>query len=185
MYYIFAHVIYDYSREIIEQTSGATVGGPISFLKHATNIQEDKISDKDGELSLLQTSLLSMAAGRYVGAATAGAGSDYQAASSEGAKKTALEGQKITEETHRTMFQFLIEAIVLCMIGCAIGIFLSWSFLRLVSVITASLDLSFNMNGAVVIVAVTFCFFIGVVFGLYPANKAAKMKPIDALHYSE
>ena len=81
--------------------------------------------------------------------------------------------------------QFLIEAIVLCMIGCGIGIFLSWSFLRLVSVITASLDITFDMNGAVVVVAVTFCFFIGVVFGLYPANKAAKMKPIDALHYSE
>lgn len=81
--------------------------------------------------------------------------------------------------------QFLIEAVVLCMIGCAIGIFLSWSFLRLVTVIVSSLDLSFGMNGTVVIVAVTFCFFIGVVFGLYPANKAAKMKPIDALHYSE
>jgi len=81
--------------------------------------------------------------------------------------------------------QFLIEAVVLCMIGCAIGIFLSWSFLRLVSVIVSSLDLSFEMNGTVVIVAVTFCFLIGVIFGLYPANKAAKMKPIDALHYSE
>lgn len=81
--------------------------------------------------------------------------------------------------------QFLIEAVVLCMIGCSIGIFLSWSFLRLVSVIVASLELSFAMNGPVVIVAVSFCFFIGVVFGLYPANKAAKMKPIDALHYSE
>jgi putative ABC transport system permease protein len=41
------------------------------------------------------------------------------------------------------------------------------------------------MNGTVVVVAVTFCFLIGVIFGLYPANKAAKMKPIDALHYSE
>jgi putative ABC transport system permease protein len=81
--------------------------------------------------------------------------------------------------------QFLIEAVVLCMIGCAIGIFLSWSFLRLVSVIVSSLDLSFEMNGTVVVVAVTFCFLIGVIFGLYPANKAAKMKPIDALHYSE
>ncbi|MBR5182273.1 MAG: ABC transporter permease [Clostridiales bacterium] len=81
--------------------------------------------------------------------------------------------------------QFLIEAVVLCMIGCAIGIFLSWSFLRLVSVVVSSLDLSFSMNGTVVVVAVTFCFLIGVIFGLYPANKAAKMKPIDALHYSE
>ena len=35
----------------------------------------------------------------------------------------------------------------------------------------------------VVLVAVVFCFIIGVIFGLYPANKAAKMKPIDALHY--
>ena len=79
--------------------------------------------------------------------------------------------------------QFLIEAIVLCMIGCAIGIFLSWVILSLVTVAVSSLSLTFNMNGTVVLIAVVFCFMIGVIFGLYPANKAAKMKPIDALHY--
>ena len=79
--------------------------------------------------------------------------------------------------------QFLLESIVLCMLGCAIGIFLSWGTLRIISVVVSSLDLTFKMNGAVVLIAVLFCFIIGVGFGLYPANKAAKMKPIDALHY--
>ena len=79
--------------------------------------------------------------------------------------------------------QFLIEAVVLCMIGCAIGILLSWVILTLVTVAVSSLSLTFNMNGTVVLIAVIFCFLIGVIFGLYPANKAAKMKPIDALHY--
>ncbi|MCC8150884.1 MAG: ABC transporter permease [Lachnospiraceae bacterium] len=79
--------------------------------------------------------------------------------------------------------QFLMEAVVLCMIGCAIGIFLSWIILQLASVVASSLSLNFTMNGPVVLISIVFCFAIGVVFGLYPANKAAKMKPIDALHY--
>lgn len=79
--------------------------------------------------------------------------------------------------------QFLMEAVVLCMMGCAIGIFISWVILQLASVVVTSLSLNFKMNGTVVLIAVGFCFLIGVVFGLYPANKAAKMKPIDALHH--
>lgn len=81
------------------------------------------------------------------------------------------------------LMQFLMEAVVLCMMGCAIGIFLSWSILRIVTVIVSSLDMAFKLQPNVVIIAVVFCFLIGVIFGLYPANKAAKMKPIDALHY--
>ena len=79
--------------------------------------------------------------------------------------------------------QFLMEAVVLCMMGCCLGIFLSWSILQVVNTVVASLDLVFTLNGGVVLMAVVFCFIIGVLFGLYPANKAAKMKPIDALHY--
>ena len=79
--------------------------------------------------------------------------------------------------------QFLMEAVVLCMMGCALGIFLSWAILQVVSTVTVSAGLTFSLNMGVVGLAVAFCFLIGVVFGLYPANKAAKMKPIDALHY--
>ena len=79
--------------------------------------------------------------------------------------------------------QFLVEAVVICMLGCALGILGSWGVLRLITTVVSGLDISFQMSGGVVLIAVLFCFFIGIVFGLYPANKAARMAPIDALHY--
>ncbi|MBO6040097.1 MAG: FtsX-like permease family protein, partial [Oscillospiraceae bacterium] len=92
--------------------------------------------------------------------------------------------RKAIGASRRTILrQFLIESVVLCMLGCGLGIFVSWGILQIVSVITAGTALSFHLQGRVVFLSVLFCFIIGVVFGLYPANKAAKMKPIDALHY--
>ena len=92
--------------------------------------------------------------------------------------------RKAIGASRRTILvQFLIEAVVLCMLGCALGIFVSWGILQIISAITVSASISFRLNGRVVVLSVLFCFLIGVIFGLYPANKAAKMKPIDALHY--
>ncbi len=81
------------------------------------------------------------------------------------------------------LIQFLMESVVLCMMGCALGIFISWSILQILSSIVASINMKFTLDLNIVLVSVIFCFVIGVIFGLYPANKAAKMKPIDALHY--
>ena len=79
--------------------------------------------------------------------------------------------------------QFLVEAVVICMLGCAIGILGSWGVLRLITTVVSGIDLTFKMSPGIVLIAVGFCCFIGIVFGLYPANKAARMAPIDALHY--
>jgi putative ABC transport system permease protein len=89
------------------------------------------------------------------------------------------------------MAQFLLEALVLCLIGCAIGIAASGLVLAIVNMFasssaTASGDAvatSYNLSGTVIVVAVLFSTLIGTVFGLYPANKAAKMHPIEALRY--
>lgn len=103
------HFIYDYSTQVIEQTAGTTVGGPIEFLKHVTNIKEDKVSDKEGELTYLLNTLIPMASSRYTSSSNAQPGEAYAAATSEGAKKSALEDQKADQEADRAMLQFLIE----------------------------------------------------------------------------
>jgi putative ABC transport system permease protein len=85
--------------------------------------------------------------------------------------------------------QFLIEALVICLIGCAIGIALSGLILWIINTLSAgsgllgSTDTTFTFSGSVVLVAVLFSTLIGIVFGLYPAGKAAKMRPIEALRY--
>jgi putative ABC transport system permease protein len=80
------------------------------------------------------------------------------------------------------MIQFLIEALVISLMGCAIGIFLSWVIILIAGKVVT--DMTFSLSPGVVWIAVGFSALIGVVFGIYPANKAAKKKPIDALRYS-
>lgn len=81
------------------------------------------------------------------------------------------------------MLQFLIEALMLSLIGCAVGIFLSWAALQIITQVAGN-DTTYAISMGVVWIAVGFSFAIGVVFGIYPANKAAKKKPIDALRYT-
>ena len=79
------------------------------------------------------------------------------------------------------MAQFLLEAIVLSLLGCAIGILASFLVVHGISLFT---DYSFALSKGVVVIAIIFSTAIGIVFGIYPANKAAKKNPIDALRYT-
>ncbi len=76
------------------------------------------------------------------------------------------------------MMQFLIEACVLSILGGLIGLGLSALGLRVFGMIA---DMTIAIEWRAAIVALLFCVVIGVAFGSYPAAKASKMTPIEAL----
>lgn len=76
--------------------------------------------------------------------------------------------------------QFIVESMVLCLVGGLIGVILG-IVIGAVAAHQMGYDASPSTGG--IIFAITFSMAIGIFFGYYPANKAAKMNPIDALRY--
>jgi putative ABC transport system permease protein len=84
----------------------------------------------------------------------------------------ALEGQVLT--------QFLVEAVVLSMLGGLIGIALG---LTLAGILVNVLGVPFILDPTIILVAFGFSALVGVLFGYFPARRAARMDPIEALRH--
>jgi putative ABC transport system permease protein len=76
--------------------------------------------------------------------------------------------------------QFLLEAVILCNIGGAIGIVVGFG---LGNVITAFTSFDVNVPLEWAVIGLVFCSTVGIVFGLLPAIRASRLNPIDALRY--
>jgi putative ABC transport system permease protein len=86
----------------------------------------------------------------------------------------------IGARANQVLMQFLVEAIVLCVIGGLIGMALGFSIAGAASLL---LGVPFTFNATIALIAVAFSAIIGVVFGFFPARSAARLDPIEALRH--
>ena len=86
----------------------------------------------------------------------------------------------IGARANQVLLQFLVEAIVLCLIGGLIGLALGYGLAAL-GALLLGIPMGFNVTMAAV--AVVFSAVIGVVFGFFPARSAARLDPIEALRH--
>lgn len=78
------------------------------------------------------------------------------------------------------LLQFLLEAIVISVIGCLIGLFIGVTGAMLVNKLTQA---AVVISGNSVMIAFGVAASVGIFFGFYPARKAARMNPIEALRH--
>ena len=78
------------------------------------------------------------------------------------------------------LMQFLIEAVVLSSLGGLLGILLAIGASLGIATV---LKVPFIFNPGIMIIAFLFSAIVGVIFGYFPARKAARLNPIDALRY--
>ena len=78
------------------------------------------------------------------------------------------------------VIQFMIESVMISLVGGMIGMALSQAVFAMINRFS---DYSFSISLNVAMIAMGFSALVGIVFGIYPANKAAALKPINALRY--
>ena len=166
--------------------------------RHGINVPEDESTDNDdflvrtsaqaqdilGSVSLGLTIFITMVAGISLFVGGIGIMNIMLVVVSERTHEIGLR-KAIGAKRMDILIQFLVEAVLLTLIGGLIGIIGGIGFSYLIALITQkflavySFDISYPSIGVALLMAVA----TGLIFGIYPANQASKLSPIEALRY--
>jgi len=86
----------------------------------------------------------------------------------------------IGAQESQVLMQFLVEAVVLSLFGGAVGVILG---LGLAAAASTGMSIPFVLDPSIVLISFGFSGLIGVVFGYFPARRAAQLNPIEALRH--
>jgi putative ABC transport system permease protein len=83
----------------------------------------------------------------------------------------------------RILTEFLVESVLITFIAGIIGILLAWALTSSLEHIATGMSLHARLSPEIAIIAFLVSAGIGLLSGLYPANKASRLSPIEALRY--
>jgi len=95
-------------------------------------------------------------------------------------ERTAVIGLKkaIGAKKNSILFEFLMEATILCLMGGAVGLFFVFILTKILS---GPLNFPVYISVPMLIITVFVCLFVGILAGIFPASRAAKMDPVVAI----
>jgi len=81
-------------------------------------------------------------------------------------------------KNHFILIEFLLEAVLLCLIGCALGLLMVWGLL---SILEKTMNFEFVLSTGNILFGTIVSTFLGLVFGIIPAWMASRMDPVEAM----
>jgi putative ABC transport system permease protein len=165
----------DQIRRLLRQNHNLRDGDPDDFRIHATS--ESAAAKEESSDSFAW--LLGMIAGVSLVVGGVGIMNIMLVSVTERTREIGLR-MAIGADGFDIMLQFLIEALILCTLGGLVGMFIGWGFSH---VLTAWKGYETEVSYSIVMIALGFASATGIFFGFYPAWRASRLDPIEALRY--
>ena len=170
--------------------SGALIGEITSLVRQRRNLQRNQdnnfnifdtrqIAETLGSTTQLMTMLLAAVAGVSLLVGGIGIMNIMLVSVTERTREIGIR-LAIGATASEVLLQFLVEAVTLSCVGGIVGILLAFG---LCAVLARIIQVPFNFNPQINIIAFMFSAAVGVLFGYTPARRAARLNPIDALRH--